>query len=305
MNAKARTALIVAALLAAGLGVTRLGAPPYFAFGEPESVTSDRAHGDSMQAGAATTHQDGATSDGISSEGSTAGRFIDCGLYRASRRDADRFRIDQWQESIGNRTMSSDRSYFRLPESTLRQLADVGDAQAALALGLNLWAEAYGLGSTWPLDEYTFISPVPGPLRDSTQNDTMLSDARAQLYNAALLGKPGAISDLFFSFGYERRWLEQQGTLTAALDRSLRIEAFAHGKLYETRFQGTDGGTTQARVHADDQAAAEARAAALMQQFSRDQYALRGSIPLYEMPREVDESGERLRAYYRQCSDFE
>lgn len=307
MSRTAKWVVTVASIAIAVSLVIEFTAPPYFGFGAPKQSPSRNDADPSQDSAVASSefdHPPSPTPTDVQA-GSDLGRFLDCNLYAASRRDADLFLIDRWQESIGNRTTTSDRSYFQLPEETLVGLSENGDGQAALALGLNLWARAYNQGPTWPLGEFEFIQVTPRWPEDAVLDTAVLADARAQMYRAAQLGKPGALTDLFFSFGHERRWHERQGTLTPERSRALRIEAFAYAKLYETLFTDTDGGTTQSRIDEEDKAAAEARAAEVIAQFSRDQYAVLGTTPLYSQPQDVEDAGDRVRAFFRQCDDVD
>ena len=149
--------------------------------------------------------------------------YIECTLYKNTQHDADLELWLSWQESLGARFEETDRSYYELPDSTLRQYSQQGDAAASLARGMNLRARAYGVATHWPTERYEFMSPTLRVGSGHTLNASLIVEARGELYRAALLGKPAALSDLFWSYIEESNWHKRNDTLTDELDAELRV----------------------------------------------------------------------------------
>lgn len=152
----------------------------------------------------------------------------------------------RWFEALGDRTLDTDRTYFRYDFEQLEALAAAGDASAMFALGMHYRWQAQMDGERWPLDGYDFTNltiPVPGKPLDVTK----LEQGRKLLYEAALRGKPLGLIEIMWSYVDQQKAAEKAGASQEELDRYKATGAF-YGELAESLLEGVPENFVQAAV---------------------------------------------------------
>lgn len=223
---------------------------------------------------------------------------LNCEQYQDRDFASDLYSDEQWQESLGYRTDSGDRSYYEMDAAQLEALVVEGDGQAALALGLNLRAQTYGLGQTWPTDAfYTIAALSPPP--DAILQQELLDRSRELLFQAAVLGKPAALTDLALSYSEELSWRESNNTLTDQIESNLRMKIFIYSQMQAPLFN--DSGDASAVPPTGKEKEAQARFDIEMNRFENAQYKALGEVPAFNTPVHVEVARSRISQFFEQC----
>ncbi|HEY9031209.1 MAG TPA: hypothetical protein VIM93_07595, partial [Kangiella sp.] len=185
-----------------------------------------------------------------------------------------------WQNRHSSPFIDHPYKYYKNPD--LLVMAKNGDRFAMYAYGQNMLWKAFtgeelspALSEGWAHPEIT-----------SFIDERALKEARYWLYQAVLYGSIYTAHDLAFVASYERRYLEQNQTLTPERDKELRLQAYIYGELPEKLINGLHKNTYQGEPRQEWQQEFDKSLLQLVDNYQRERVKLGLSRFEMEVPKE-------------------
>ncbi|MBD3654764.1 hypothetical protein [Kangiella sp.] len=199
--------------------------------------------------------------------------------------------VVRWQESLGMPSMDwqnnhsfpfIEHPYKYYKNADLLEMAKNGDRFAMYAYGQNMLWKAFtdeelspALSEGWAYPEIT-----------SFIDESALKEARYWLYRAVLYGSIYTSHNLARVASFERKYLEQNQTLTPERDKELRLQAYIYGELPEKLIKGLHKNTYQGEPSPEWQQEFDSALLQLVDNYQKERVKLGLSRFEMEVPKE-------------------